>query len=173
MTFTINKGYSKSTIRAPRNSAKTSPKLTKTSKRYGRHVMVSLLSNVDRSHTQCNASSIYLEQRFVCRVDVQLIFKNIRRNKRSLLNVNLEKYPKRIHHFVINFKMELFVNFVIDFKLQTIFAKRFILDVSQVEFVFDYNKSNVSYKQQKSYITVFWKADSYYQAGILPVQSQQ
>ena len=94
--------------------------------------MVSLLSNVDRSHTQCNASSIYLEQRFVCSVDVQLIFKNIRRNKRSLLNVNLEKYPKRIQHFVINFKMELFVNFVIDFKLQTIFAKRFILDVSQV-----------------------------------------
>ena len=41
------------------------------------------------------------------------------------------------------------------------------------EFVSDYDKSNVSYKQQKGYITVFWNGDSYYPAGILPVQSQK
>ena len=32
MRFTKNKEYSKSTIKAPRNSAKTCPNLTKTSK---------------------------------------------------------------------------------------------------------------------------------------------
>ena len=52
MPFTINKEYSESTMKAQRNSAKTSPKLTKT------HV-----------------SSIYPEQTFVCRVDVQLVLK--------------------------------------------------------------------------------------------------
>ena len=30
------------------------------------------------------------------------------------------------------------------------------------EFASDYNKSNVLYEQQKSYITVFWNSDSYY-----------
>ena len=60
MPFTINKEYSESTMKAQRNSAKTSPKLTKT------HV-----------------SSIYPEQTFVCRVDVQLVLKKkIRRNKK-------------------------------------------------------------------------------------------
>ena len=44
-------------------------------------VVTSLLSNLDRSQTQCNASSINLEQTFVFRVDVQLTFKNVRRNK--------------------------------------------------------------------------------------------
>ena len=37
MTFTINKEYFKSTIKALRNSAKTFPKLTKTSKQHDRH----------------------------------------------------------------------------------------------------------------------------------------
>ena len=35
-------------------------------------------------------------------------------------------------HPVKGLKMKLFVNIVIDIKLQTIFAKRSILDVSQV-----------------------------------------
>ena len=37
MTFTVNKEHSKSTIKAPRNNAKTCPELTETSKRHGRH----------------------------------------------------------------------------------------------------------------------------------------
>ena len=37
MTFPINKEYSKSAIKVPRNSAKTCPKLTKTSKWHDRH----------------------------------------------------------------------------------------------------------------------------------------
>ena len=41
------------------------------------------------------------------------------------------------------------------------------------ELASDYNKSNFSYEQQKSYITDFWNGDSYYPAAILPVQSQQ
>ena len=35
-------------------------------------MQVSLLSNLNRSHNQCNVSSIDLEQAFVCRVDVKL-----------------------------------------------------------------------------------------------------
>ena len=58
-------------------------------------VVVSLLSNLDKSHTQCNAFSIYLEQAFVCRVDLQLIIKNVRRDKNlSMLNVKSEKIPE-------------------------------------------------------------------------------
>ena len=44
--------------------------------------VVSLLSNVDRSCTQCNPSNVYVEQTFVCRVVVQLIFKNVKKNKK-------------------------------------------------------------------------------------------
>ena len=58
-------------------------------------IVISLLSNLDRSHTNCNASiyafNIYVEQKFVCRVDVQLIFNMSGEMKRSILNVNLKK----------------------------------------------------------------------------------
>ena len=55
--------------------------------------MVSLLRNLDRSHTQCKASSIYLEHTFVCRVDIQLIFKNVRKNKKAYTKCKSEKIP--------------------------------------------------------------------------------
>ena len=83
MTFTINKKYSKSTIKAPRNSAKTSIKLTKTSKRHDRHDCFQIWTR-----------SVYLEQTFVCRVDVQLIFKNVRRNKKVYTKCKSEKIPE-------------------------------------------------------------------------------
>ena len=76
--------------------------------------MVSLLSNLDKSHNQCNASSIYLEQTFVCKVDLQL---NVRRKKRSILNVNLKNYPRQIQHPAIDLKMELTAKIVSNFKL--------------------------------------------------------
>ena len=76
--------------------------------------MVSLLSNLDKSHNQCNASSIYLEQTFLCQVDLQL---NFRRKKRSILNVNLKNYRRQIQHPAIDLKMELTVKIVNDFKL--------------------------------------------------------
>ena len=56
-------------------------------------VVVSLLLHLDRSNTQVNASSIYLEQTFVCRVDIQLVFKNMRRNKKVYTKCNSEKRP--------------------------------------------------------------------------------
>ena len=94
MTFTINKEYSKSRIKAPRNSAKTCPKLTKPQNDIKSVVAVSLLSNSNRPHTQYNASSKYIEQTFVCRVDVQLIFKNVRRNKKLYTKCKSEKIPE-------------------------------------------------------------------------------
>ena len=57
-------------------------------------VVISLLSNLDRPHTQCKTSSIYLERTFVCRVDVQLIFKNVRRNKKVYTKCKSEKIPE-------------------------------------------------------------------------------
>ena len=66
------------------------------------------------------------------RDDVKLIFKNVTRNERSILHLNLKKYPKQTQYPVIDLKMELSVNIVIAFKLQTIFTERSRLDVSQV-----------------------------------------
>ena len=54
----------------------------------------SLLSNLDRPHTQCNAISRYLEQTIVYRVDIQLIFKNISRNKKVCTKCKSEKIPE-------------------------------------------------------------------------------
>ena len=57
-------------------------------------VVASLLSNLDRSHTKCNAPSICLEQTLVCRVEVQLIFKNVSRNKKVYAKCKSEKTNK-------------------------------------------------------------------------------
>ena len=65
--------------------------------------------------------------------------------------MNLKNYPRQIQHPVIYLKMELLIKIVNDFKLQTNFAKRPSLDVSQ----FLSSPLNASYKQQKSYIMVF------------------
>ena len=80
-------------------------------------VVVSLLSKLYRSHTQCNVSSIYLEQIFACRVDVQLIFKKVRRNKKIYTKCKSEKISGAESASVINLKMELLVKIVNDFKL--------------------------------------------------------
>ena len=52
--------------------------------------------------------------------------------KRTILNVDLKKYRRQTQYCVIDLKMELLVDIVNDFKLETIFAKISILDVSQV-----------------------------------------
>ena len=43
-----------------------------------------------------------------------------------------KKYPRQIQHHVIDLKIGLLVKSVNNYKLKTIFAKRSILDVSQV-----------------------------------------
>ena len=35
----------------------------------------------------------------------------------SILNVNLKKYPRQIHHLIIDFKIELVLKIVNDLKL--------------------------------------------------------
>ena len=63
--------------------------------------------------------------------------------------------------------MELLVKIVNDFKLKTIV--NWFLDVSQVtcsQYASDFNKVNISYKQQKTFIMVFWNVGSDYLAGI-------
>ena len=57
-------------------------------------VVVSLLSNLGRSHAQHSASSTCLEQTFVCRDDFQLIFKNVARNKKVHTKCKSEKIPE-------------------------------------------------------------------------------
>ena len=98
VVLTLNKYYSKSTIKVPRKSAKICPKLTKTSKRHDRYC--------------CGIPVVKLT--FVCRIVVPLIF-NVR--KKGLMNVNLEKYPRQIQHPVTDLKMELLAKIVNDFKL--------------------------------------------------------
>ena len=88
--------------------------------------------------------------------------------KRSIINVNLKKYPRQIQHPVTDLKMELLAKIVNDFTLLTVFAKKHHFRcVTGSEFASGYHKSNVSYEQQKSYITVFWNGGSYYLAEIL------
>ena len=86
-------------IKVPKKGAKICPKLTKTSKRHDRY--------------RCGIPVVKLT--FVCRVVVPLIFKNVRRRKRSIINVNLKKYPGQIQHPVIDLKMELLFKIVNDF----------------------------------------------------------
>ena len=90
MTFTTSKEYSKSTIKAPRDSTKTCPRLSKASKQHERHCCRIPVVNLNRSYRQGNDSSIYREQTFVCRVDVQLILK---RNKKIYTKCK----PGKIH----------------------------------------------------------------------------
>ena len=93
--------------------------------------------------------------------------------KKSIINVNLKKYPKQIQHPVADLKMELLAKIVNDLKLWTTFAKKHHCRCAiGSEFASDYNKSNVSYEQQKSYITIFRNGGSYYLAEILLAQSQ-
>ena len=54
-------------------------------------VVVCLLSNLDRSHTQSNSSSIYLKETFECRVDVQVIGKKVRKNQKIYTKCKSEK----------------------------------------------------------------------------------
>ena len=60
--------------------------------------------------------------------------------KRSIINVNLKKYPRQIQHHVTDLKMELLVKIVNDCKLQTIFTKKRHFRCGS-EFSSDYNKS--------------------------------
>ena len=70
--------YSKLTIKVPRKVAKICPKLTKTCKRHDRH--------------WCRIPVV--KETFVCRVDVPLIFKNVRRRKKVYNKCKSEKIPK-------------------------------------------------------------------------------
>ena len=79
MTFTINK-YLKSTIKAPRNSANTCPKLTRASKLHDRHcygIPVSCQIWADATPN----SMFLVHARFMCRVRLQWTFKNVGRKK--------------------------------------------------------------------------------------------
>ena len=61
--------------------------------------------------------------------------------KRSIINVNLKKYPRQIQHPVTNLKMELLARIVNDFKLYTIFAKKHHFRCATgSEFASDYHK---------------------------------
>ena len=75
------------------------------------------LSNIDRSHNQRNAANIKVEETFVFRVDVQLLFENVGRNKKIYTKCKSEKLPEVVQHPVIVLKMQLLVKFVNDFKL--------------------------------------------------------
>ena len=96
-------------------------------------------------------------------------------SKGPIINVNLKKHPREIQHPITDVKMELLPKIANAFNLKTFLQKakkNTILDVSQV-LGLPLTSINVSYKQQKSYITVFWNGGSYYLVEILLVQSQQ
>ena len=92
MKFTINKEYSKSIIKAARNSEKTCQKFTKTSKRNDRHCFgIPVVKFGQVPHP-------------VHSVHPMLLVYISGETKRSILNVNLKKYPRQIQHPVIDAK---------------------------------------------------------------------
>ena len=96
-------------------------------------------------------------------------------SKGPIINVNLKKHPREIQHPITDVKMELLPKIANTFNLKTFLQKakkNTILDASQV-LGLPLTSINISYKQQKSYITVFWNGGSYYLVEILLVQSQQ
>ena len=140
-----------------RKSAKICPELIKTSKRRDRH-----------------CCGIPVVKHLCAEFSFHSYLKMLGEEKRSITNVNLKNYPRQIQHPVTDRKMELLAKIVNHFKQQTISAKKHHFRcVTDSEFASNYHKSNVSYEQQKSYITVFWNGGSYYLAEILLVQSQQ
>ena len=91
MTFTINKEYSKLTIKASTNSAKTSSKLTKTSQRDDRHcrgIPVIKFGQVPHA-IQC-----FLNKNLCAELTFQLILKNVRKNKKVYTKCKSEKIPQ-------------------------------------------------------------------------------
>ena len=91
MTFTINKECSKWTIKVRRNSAKTCPKLTKTSKQYDRHCCgIPAVKFAQVPHpVQC---FYYIPWTDICmQSSGWLIFKILGKRKRSILNVDPKK----------------------------------------------------------------------------------
>ena len=56
--------------------------------------VVSLLSNLNKSHIKCNASRIYLDKTFMFRLGVQFILKNVRRNKKVNTKGKSETIPE-------------------------------------------------------------------------------
>ena len=66
--------------------------------------------------------------------------------------------------------MELIVKIIIDFQLQSIFAKTTVLDVSQaLSSPLTTINQTFFYKQQESYIAVFWNGGSKDPVRVLPV----
>ena len=85
----IFKAKNKST----KKCAKACPKLKKTSKWHDRcNCGIPVVkSGQVRSDIQRNASSIHIEHTFLCKVDVQLIFKSVKRNEKVYTKRKSEK----------------------------------------------------------------------------------
>ena len=59
---------------------------------------------MDRSYTQYNASSKYLQQTLCVELTFNWFLKMLGEMKRSILNVNLKKYPRQVQHFALTLK---------------------------------------------------------------------
>ena len=115
MTFTINKECSKLTIKARRNSAKTCPKLTKTSKQYDRHCCgIPAVKFVQVPHPmQC---FYYISWTDIC-VQSSRLQVHVRKKKNIYTKCKSEKITKAVQHYIIDLKMELSVKIFKDFKV--------------------------------------------------------
>ena len=55
--------------------------------------------------------------------------------KSSMINVNLKKYPRQIQHPVTDLKMKFLTKIVYDFKLYTIFTKKYTIFASEIKYL--------------------------------------
>ena len=79
--------------------------------------------------------------------------------ERSIISINMKKYPKQIQYPVTDLKMELLAKLLTNLNCK-LFSQKSTRCVTFSEFASDYHKSNAFYEKQKSYITVFWNGGS-------------
>ena len=79
-------------------------------------VLVWLLSNLDMPPPNAMLL-VYIMKSWRDRVHVQLIFKNVTRDKKVYTKYKSEKYPKQIQHPVIDLKKKILVKITNEFNL--------------------------------------------------------
>ena len=89
MTFVRNNKYSKPKTKAPRNVQRHAQS-SKWHDRCNCGIPV-VKSGQVRSDIQRNASCIHIEHTFLCKVGVQFIFKNVKRNEKVYIKRKSEK----------------------------------------------------------------------------------
>ena len=106
MPFTVKKESSKSTVKTPWNCGKTYPKLIKTSKATWQTLLWYPCCEIWTGLTLNAMLVVHTLNRNLCEgLTFSKLSKMLGETKRSILIVNLKKYPRQIQHPITELKM--------------------------------------------------------------------